>query len=221
MQRLSPRHLILSQKVFVVTVNTFLWLDFETTGLDFELDDIIEVGCILTDRSLRPISSFQSLVYPRQSALARASSNKVVHDMHEKTGLLREIQDFVSVYGELKDLSYVERQLLSWLDSQPVDTSVMFLCGSGVSHFDHWLIKDRMPTLAARLRYATIDVSVVTRFLDSFVGPDREKLTPGDVYQEHRALYDSQRALESAELLVEQFSFLIEDLPFDQECVEV
>ena len=177
MQRLSPRHLILSQKVFVVAVNTFLWLDFETTGLDFELDDIIEVGCILTDRSLRPISSFQSLVSPRQSALARASSNKVVHDMHEKTGLLREIQDFVSVYGELKDLSYVERQLLSWLDSQPVDTSVMFLCGSGVSHFDHWLIKDRMPSLAARLRYATIDVSVVTRFLDSFVGPDREELT--------------------------------------------
>lgn len=204
-----------------MSVNTFLWLDFETTGLDFELDDLIEVGCILTDRSLRPISSFQSLVSPRDSALSRISSNKVVHEMHEKTGLLREVRDFVSTYGGLKDLSYVERQIISWLDAQPIDTSTMFLCGSGVSHFDHALVKARMPLLAARLRYATIDVSVVSRFLDSFVNPDREKLYPGDEYQEHRALYDTQRAVESAELLVEQFSFLVEALPFDQECVEV
>ena len=204
-----------------MAVNTFLWLDFETTGLDFELDDIIEVGCILTDRSLRPISSFQSLVSPRDSALSRISSNKVVHDMHEKTGLLRELRDFVTVYGDLKDLSYVERQIISWLDAQPIDTSTMFLCGSGVSHFDHALVKARMHLLAARLRYSTIDVSVVSRFLDSFVDPDREKLSPGDKYQEHRALYDTQRAVESAELLVEQFSFLVEALPFDQESVEV
>jgi len=200
-----------------VTVNTFLWLDFETTGLDPELDDIIEVGCILTDRSLRQISSFQSLVSPRPSALARISKNRVVREMHEKTGLLQELGDFVGTYGELKDLSYTESRILFWLDSQPVDTAVMFLCGSGVSHFDHGLVKSRMPLLASRLRYATIDVSVVSRFLDSFVGPGRDKLFPGDEYKEHRALYDAMRALESAELLVEQLDFLVETVPLDEQ----
>lgn len=193
-----------------MAVNTFLWLDFETTGLDPVYDDIIEVGCVLTDRSLRPISRFQSLVVPRQEAFDRAMQNSVVREMHERTGLLDELRDFATDNGVLKSLWYVEADLVAWLDAQEdVDTSTMFLCGSGVSHFDHALIKDQMPRLAKRLRYATLDVSVVTRFLDSFVGPDYEKLPRADSSHAHRALYDAERAVESATLLSDQLSFLV------------
>ena len=182
-----------------MSINTFLWLDFETTGLDFKFDDIIEVGAVLTDCSMIPVTSFQSLVTPSEEAYFRLMQNDRVRSMHRNTGLLQDLDSLISSsMSSLKSLEFVEHNLLSWLDSSGLDTSTMYLCGSGVSHFDHHLINIRLPRLAERLRYATIDVSVLWRFQEAFVG-DSLEMSPVDSSKAHRAMYDVERAVEMGE----------------------
>jgi DNA polymerase III alpha subunit (gram-positive type) len=42
----------------------YCFIDFETTGLSHERDDIIQVGCIITDAELQIISHFSSFINP-------------------------------------------------------------------------------------------------------------------------------------------------------------
>ena len=157
-----------------------------------------------------PYSSFWSLVTPSEEAYFRMMDNDRVRSMHRNTGLLPELDELIrSSESSMKSLEFVEHNLLSWLDSSDLDTSTMYLCGSGVSHFDHHLIKSRMPRLNERLRYATIDVSVLWRFQEAFIG---EALPMPDVdpSRAHRALYDAHRAVELGSLyrdvMAESFS---------------
>ncbi len=143
-----------------------LWIDLETTGSDPELDQIIEVGGILTDMEQNIITTFQYVVKPDQFAMQRLMQNDFVRNMHEENGLLAEV-------GSAPFVGVVEGYILETLVSHGVEPGKVTLCGSGVGKFDSRFIENQMQTLHRMLTYYVIDVGIMRRFLRDVCGlPD-------------------------------------------------
>jgi oligoribonuclease len=169
-----------------------LWIDLETTGLETlgGGDEIIEIACILTDQQLNVISEFTSVVKPSPAAYERLVANQYVFDMHSKNGLLDALSE-----GDPVDL--VSYNIRTWLRS--LSTCEKFtLAGSGVGPFDLPTIRARMPKLALLLNYWVIDVGVLRRAHDLFVGDIWGDVSVSDAndLKKHRAIDDVRCHLE-------------------------
>ncbi|WP_216379028.1 3'-5' exonuclease [Arcanobacterium phocae] len=73
---------------------TYAVLDVETTGLDPETDNIIEIGVVLLDNELRQESTFHSLVQP-----GRAVSAQHIH--HISDAMLEEVPTFLDLHQDI------------------------------------------------------------------------------------------------------------------------
>lgn len=80
----------------------YCFIDFETTGLSHERDDIIQVGCIITDAELQIISHFSSFINPGYDI------DKLKTIVSYTTGISPEqimngisLQEFVTTIGEV------------------------------------------------------------------------------------------------------------------------
>jgi oligoribonuclease len=170
-----------------------LWLDLETTGSsEKDGDEIIEIGCVLTTHDLYDLGSFTSVVKPGPLALGRMMQNQIVREMHEKNGLLPKV---LAADDELRPHKVVN-QLLAWLSAAlPPDGFPVVLAGSGVGHFDRRFIDKYMPQLSQQLRYWCIDIGVIRRAHDMWVGTtvstDNDRKT-------HRAIDDAYCHLSEA-----------------------
>ncbi len=170
-----------------MTVPYALWLDLETAGLE---PPILEVGAAMVENRFPfpDVEHYSAVVRPDVPGW-REKMVPFVVEMHTKTGLLDAVP-------QGRPLVEVEDELLAMLDRYVDPTAQVVLAGSGVSHFDHEIIKSEMPRLAKRLRYATLDVGVIRRAFE-FVG--RKAVTevygqtftsPAPEAQQHRALAD-------------------------------
>ncbi|MET0735789.1 MAG: oligoribonuclease [Microbacterium sp.] len=129
-----------------------VWIDCEMTGLDLEVDEIVEIAVVVTDFELRPLHpGFQIVIKPDSSALEHMS--EFVTAMHEKSGLLEEIPHGVSVAdAEFQALEYIQRfvplQGKAPLAGNTIGTDRMFLA-------------KYMPRVDRWLHYRNVDVSSV------------------------------------------------------------
>ena len=65
-----------------------VWIDCEMTGLDVEVDELVEVAVVITDFDLNPVHpGFDIVIKPDQSALD--NMNEFVTNMHATSGLAR------------------------------------------------------------------------------------------------------------------------------------
>lgn len=178
-----------------------LWVDLETTGLDPSSDSILEVAAIVTDDRLTELASYTSLARPEWKTIPYADTP--VRDMHEKSGLTRDMVDAADA-GLLPNLAEVEGDILDQLVrlGGKNDVSVV-LAGSGVSHFDQQVINEQMPGLASWLDYYTIDVGTIRRFYSMATGTD---LVDANEAKTHRADDDIRCHLTEARAFREAFS---------------
>lgn len=160
-----------------------LWLDLETTGSDEAHDCIIEVGCVLTTHDLTALGEFTAVVKPDPLGLGRMIQNDIVRAMHEKNGLL---DDVLAATDEDRPHK-VTRRLLDWLSDLGFQSGKIVLAGSGVGHFDRRFVARYMPQLNERLRYWVIDIGVIRRAHEMWIGPDPFKHNDDKT---HRALDD-------------------------------
>lgn len=166
-------------------MRTYIFIDLETSGLDPNLDRIVEIGWMYADAKLKRITDTQyTAVKPVGFAIDRILSNETVRAMHDKTGLLTALTNG----DELPLLQNVERDIVSDLDEieeryqlwlpnlseeermHPSITQHMefVLAGKNV-HFDKAFIDRYMPLLSKRLSYRTFDESSL-RFALEAVG---------------------------------------------------
>jgi oligoribonuclease len=129
-----------------------VWIDCEMTGLDLAIDEIVEIAVVVTDFELRPLDpGFSIVIKPDASALEHM--NDFVTAMHEKSGLLTEIPEGVSVAeAEFEALEYIQRfvplQGKAPLAGNTIGTDRMFLA-------------KYMPRVDRWLHYRNVDVSSV------------------------------------------------------------
>ncbi len=201
-------------------MKTYMFVDLETSGLDPELDRIVEIAWTFTDRKLRRMSSTtHTPVQPVGAALSRIYENDVVREMHRGTGLLDELEK-----GNLPLLAGVEDSILAELDTieehyqafvntltpeqqlDPVCTPSMefHLAGKNV-HFDRAFIDRHMPRLSKRLSHRMFDETSVKAMLETLeIGIGLVAAENVGGLTRHRAAFDVEVTLATMQFAVEQ-----------------
>lgn len=134
------------------TPGALVWIDMEMTGLDPEVDVILEIASLVTDNDLNVIAEGPVLaVHQDEEILARMDDWNVEH--HTASGLVERVRSSpVSVTeAQALTLGFVQRHAEK--NSAP-------LCGNTVWQ-DRRFLKRYMPALEDWLHYRIVDVSTV------------------------------------------------------------
>ena len=122
------------------------------TGLDLEVDELVEIAVIITDYDLTPVDAGLSIVI-KPDASALASMGEFVRAMHTESGLIEEIPNGVSVAdAEYQVLEYVLKHV-------PAEQKAP-LAGNSIGT-DRAFLTKYMPRLDAHLHYRNVDVSSI------------------------------------------------------------
>ncbi|MBB6626770.1 oligoribonuclease [Nocardioides sp. KIGAM211] len=162
-----------------------VWIDCEMTGLDLGADALIEVAALVTDFDLNVLGDgIDIIIKPAPEALDQM--NDFVRDMHEKSGLLEELDAGLTM-GE------AEEQVLAYIKEHCPDGSRPPLAGNTVATDRSFLARD-MPALEGFLHYRIVDVSSIKEL--------SRRWFPRAYFQapakrgNHRALADIQESIE-------------------------
>jgi oligoribonuclease len=143
------------------TLNLF-WTDLETTGLDPDTDQILEVAAIVTNAELKILASFHAVIGKDPSL----RMNNFVWKMHTGNGLLDEIEAHDN--GTTK----VSKDVSHWIVRGPVygigpcladfvrDYAPKAPMAGSTIGFDRAFYRRHLPMVEELLHYRNFDVSV-------------------------------------------------------------
>lgn len=154
------------------------------TGLDPEVNRIIEIATIVTDSDLNILEEGPVLVVKQeQAALDAMDEWNTTH--HTASGLLDRIKDsgVEEHYAEQTTLDFIK---------QFVEPGKAPLCGNSIGQDRRFLVK-YMPTLEDYLHYRNIDVSTVKELAIRWA-PDL--VSQIDKKGNHRAIDDIRESIE-------------------------
>jgi oligoribonuclease len=129
-----------------------VWIDCEMTGLDLEVDELVEIAVVITDYDLQPVDRGLDIVI-KPDASALESMGDFVRAMHTQSGLIEEIPNGVS-------LADAEYQVLEYVLKHVPDEQKAPLAGNSIGT-DRAFITRFMPRLDAHLHYRNVDVSSI------------------------------------------------------------
>ena len=170
-----------------------VWMDMEMTGLDPEVDVILEIATIVTDSELDTIAEGPVLsVSQPEAALARMDQWNTKH--HTASGLIERVrQDGVPlIEAEAQTLDFLERHTTR--GTSP-------LCGNTIWQDRRFLIK-YMQEIAAFLNYRIIDVSSVKELAFRWHPELVSQLRKNNA---HRALEDIRESINELRFYRERF----------------
>ena len=129
-----------------------IWIDLEMTGLDPEVDQIIEIATVVTDSQLNTIAEGPVLaIHQPDSVLAAMDEWNTTH--HGDSGLTERVrQSQVTV-------AVAQRQTLAFL-RQHVPKGASPICGNSIGQDRRFLVK-YMPEMEAYFHYRNLDVSTL------------------------------------------------------------
>ena len=129
-----------------------VWIDCEMTGLDLEVDEMVEIAVVITDYDLNPVDAGLSIVI-KPDASALENMGEFVRAMHTESGLIDEIPDGVSV-------AEAEYEVLEYVLKHVPEEQKAPLAGNSIGT-DRGFISKFMPRLDSHLHYRNVDVSSI------------------------------------------------------------
>lgn len=164
-------------------MSKLVFLDLETTGLDPEVEAILELGVVIYDNITEEMIEKSWVFFYSQYELDVV--DPYVVDMHTKNGLWEECHKSEYYINE----SYAEMECIEFLrEHMGEENSPM--CGNTI-HFDRAFLKENMPTLEKWFHYRNLDVSTLNNIAQFF--PDCLNAAPkGDA---HRAIADCKSSI--------------------------
>jgi oligoribonuclease len=127
-----------------------VWIDCEMTGLDLNIDELVEIAVVITDSDLEPVHEGLDVVIA-PSAAALANMGEFVTTMHTTSGLITELPHGLP-------LAEAEQTVLDYLDAHLPDGAKPPIAGNSIGT-DRGFIARHMPQLDERLHYRSVDVS--------------------------------------------------------------
>lgn len=162
-----------------------VWVDCEMTGLDLERDELVEVAAVVTDGDLNVLGDGIDVVI-RPSAAARDQMGDFVRAMHERSGLLAELDAGLT-------LAEAEERVLDHIRTFVPEPRRVPLAGNSIGT-DRAFLAVGMPTLEAYVHYRNVDVSSVKELARRWF-PRTYYASPAKTGN-HRALADVQESIE-------------------------
>jgi oligoribonuclease len=129
-----------------------VWIDCEMTGLDYVADALIEIAAVVTDFDLNVLGEGVDLVI-KPPAEAIDQMDDFVRTMHEKSGLLTELDSGITLHE-------AEQQVLAYIREHCTEGSRPPLAGNTVGT-DRAFISRDMEELDGFLHYRIVDVSSI------------------------------------------------------------
>ena len=180
---------------------TYLFLDVETTGLDPDKDDLLEIAWVMVREDLHTVNAARSFLIDHDdwaSVYNRIRENSIVHEMHMKSGLLDDMED-----NELSSLDTVFRKLHTDVVNEVDLGETVHMAGYSI-HFDKafLLANDfsslftEFGTIKPLIHHRMLDLSSFKLFLKG-MGLDKLVAQPHNP-NPHRALDDCYEALDYA-----------------------
>lgn len=158
-----------------------LWVDLEMTGLDPEVDRILEVAAVATGWDLEPLATYQGIVKQDPKLL----QSRMVGEFWDKNAASRNALQAQNLQG--RPTKEIEDELLSFLATYFGDEVI--LAGNSI-HQDRKFIDREMPKLAKKLHYRMLDVSAWKVYFEGALG---KKFAKPDL---HRADSDIKGSIE-------------------------
>ena len=122
------------------------------TGLDLEVDELVEIAVVITDYDLNPVDPGLSIVI-KPDASALENMGEFVRAMHTESGLIEEIPNGVSV-------AEAEYEVLEYVLKHVPDEQRAPLAGNSIGT-DRAFLAKYMPRLDGHLHYRNVDVSSI------------------------------------------------------------
>lgn len=175
-----------------------IWLDCEMTGLDPEVDRLIEIAVIVTGPTLEPrIEGPVLVIHQSDEQLDRMDAwNKGTHG---KSGLIDKVK--ASAVTEAQ----AEQEILLFLAKYAPKNSTP-MCGNSISQDRRFLVK-YMPKLEAFFHYRNLDVSTLKELAKRW---KPEAYNGFRKQQKHTALADVHESIEELAHYRETFLRLVD-----------
>ncbi len=149
------------------------------TGLDLEVDELVEIAVVITDFELNVLDPGLSIVI-KPDASALESMSEFVRDMHTASGLIEEIP-------QGKSLAEAEYEVLEYVLKFAPGARTAPLAGNTIGT-DRMFIAKFMPRLDNHLHYRNVDVSSIKELARRWF--PRVYFNAPEKHGGHRALAD-------------------------------
>lgn len=160
-------------------------MDLEMTGLDPAVDHIVEIATLVTDDELTVVAEGPDLVVQAPAA-ALAAMDKVVVEMHNRSGLLTAIRSSTVTLEE------AGRQTLEFIRAHVPERRTVPLAGNSIGT-DRRFLARYLPEIEDWLHYRSVDVSTVKELVRRWY-PEAYNALPRK-QGAHRALDDIRESV--------------------------
>lgn len=163
-------------------VNNLVWIDLEMTGLDPEINRVIEVATIVTDGQLNVLAEGPVIaIYQPAEIIDNLDEWNRTH--HGQSGLLDRVRQ--SPFNEAD----AQAQTIAFL-TQFIDAGISPMCGNSV-HQDRRFLAKYLPKLERFFHYRNLDVSTVKELAHRWYG----KQAHYEKRNTHQALEDIRESI--------------------------
>ncbi|KAI3667853.1 hypothetical protein L6452_42923 [Arctium lappa] len=161
-----------------------VWIDLEMTGLNIEVDRILEIACVITDGNLTKSVEGPHLVI-HQTKECLDEMGEWCQDHHAASGLTEKV--IQSTISEKE----AEQQVIEFV-KRHVGTYTPLLAGNSV-YVDFMFLKKYMPDLAGLFSHVVVDVSSVKALCLRWFPRDNKKAPRKE--NKHRAMDDIKESI--------------------------
>ncbi|XP_004491197.1 oligoribonuclease [Cicer arietinum] len=162
-----------------------VWIDLEMTGLNIEVDRILEIACIITDGNLAKSVEGPDLVI-HQTKECLDAMGEWCQSHHAASGLTKKVLQ--STVSERE----AEKQVIEFV-KRHIGTYTPLLAGNSI-YVDFQYLKKYMPELAGIFSHVVVDVSSISALCIRWYPKDQKKAPSKE--NRHRALDDIRESIE-------------------------
>lgn len=188
-----------------------IWCDVETTGTNADVDDLLEIGAVVTDMAGNQVGrGFSEIIQVADVKAVMDKCDDHVTKMHNKSGLFEHLW-----YGDGVSIQKVEDLFIEWLESSVPDYSYTDVCSKDsnfVFYFggrsitlDRNFLSANTPRIFNIFSHQSIDMTSISIMLARNISYIDKCAVWGKDAQ-HRALGDCEDCVEQYKQVIESLN---------------